>query len=264
MANKKITQLTAATTLNDGDLIPCVSGIGTTPVTQKISIASMRTVIGTGNTVITVASNDFTPQPLANNVITFSDTVTSGIQAGDVCSFAQNGFTQYYLVTQVSVNTSVTFAGPPISTAFSIGDITIYSKSRSVQTDIVFSGAYAINGTTNTLINRETRSRFRWNGAKAYLLFVAARNNEEDGGTDAEINVSIAKLASLSTRNNMLTYSSGGLVLAGTGWNTSTNNLIAQHYVVEFGDEIEIALVDAGGNGDARDLTVQLVFGLEF
>lgn len=268
MANKKITDLTAATTLNDDDLFPCVSGVGVSPVTEKISVANLRTVVGTGNTIISSTSGDYNVNPAAatsDNQIAFSNTTNSGIQAGDICSFVQNSITNYYLVKEVSSGNYVEFAGPAISIAHNIGDITIYSKSRSVTTDIVFSGAYAINGATTTLINSETKSKFRWNGAKAYLLFVAARNNQADGsGTPAEINVTVARSGSLSTYNDITNYATGGLALTGTGWNTTLNQIDSGQYAINFGDEIEIDLVNSGGDGDARDLTVSLVFGLEF
>jgi len=269
MANKKITDLTAATTLNNDDLLPCVSGIGATPVTQKITVANLRNVVGTGNTIIPSlpSGGDFSQSALANNVISFSDIASSGIQEGDVCSFAQNGSTHYYLVTDITFSSPsylVTLAGPSISTSFNVGDITVYSKSRSINTDIVFSGAYAVNGTTSFLINRETGTKFRWNGPKAYLLYFVARNNEADGsGTAPEINVTVARADSLGTRNSVFTFVSGGLPVSGTGWNASSNNVLPAHYSINFGDELEVSLLSVGGDGDARDLTVSFVFALE-
>jgi hypothetical protein len=262
MANKKITDLNAVTTLNNADLFACVSGVGTSPVTQSISVGNLRSVIGSGNTIIAVSSNAFTTTVAANtNLISFSDTVTSGIEKGDIVSFAQGGVTSFYLVTNVVTDTSVTVAGPLISNLSPIGDITVYSKSRSITTDVVFSGAYAIGGSTATLINRETRSVLRWNAPKAYFVFAAARNNQADGTSPAQINISIARSGSLSTRNNMLT---SAISLSGNSWVTTDRTVDSSHYVVEFGDEIEVNLVNAGGDGDSRDLTVSLVFGLEF
>ena len=262
MANKKITDLNPVTTLNNADLFACVSGVGTSPVTQSITVGNLKEVIGSGNTLITASSGAFvTSVPENTNLISFNDTVSSGIEKGDIVSFAQGGVTSFYLVTNVVTNTSVTVAGPLVSHLSPIGDITVYSKSRSITTDIVFSGAYAIGGTTTTLINRETKSVFRWNAPKSYFVFCAARNNETDGTSAASVNVSIAKSGSLSTRNNMLT---SALSLSGTSWVTSDRSVDSAHYVVEFGDEIEVNLVNAGGDGDSRDLTVSLVFGLEF
>lgn len=267
MANKKITDLTAATTLNDDDLFPCVSGVGVSPVTEKITVANLKTVVGTGNTTIVSLSSggDFTQTPLSNNIIRFSDVASSGIQAGDLVSFVQNGVENYYLVTGITPQSSdfdVTLAGPVISTAYPIGDITIYSKSRVLSSDLIFSGSYAINGATETLINAETRSKFRWNGAKAYLVYVAARNNQADGGaTPAAINIRIAKLANLGTSNEVLT---SDISLSGTGWQASSNTVDSGQYAVEFGDELEVSLVNTGTDGDSRDLTVTMVFGLEF
>lgn len=267
MANKKITDLTAATTLNDDDLFPCVSGVGVSPVTEKITVADLKTVIGTGNTTIESlpSGGDFTQNPLSGNVIEFSDVASSGIQSGDLVSFVQNGQTNYYLVSSVAAQNNnvwhVTLAGPSISTAFAIGDITIYSKSRVLSSDLIFSGAYAINGTTQTLINRETKSKFRWNGAKAYLVYVVARNDQQDGTLASSINIRIAKANNLGTSNNVLT---SAITLAGTGWQASSNTVDSGQYVVEFGDELEVSLVSAGTDGDSRDLTVTMVFGLEF
>jgi hypothetical protein len=45
MANAKVTELTAATTLADTDILPCVDNVVTTPSTKKITFANFKTAL---------------------------------------------------------------------------------------------------------------------------------------------------------------------------------------------------------------------------
>jgi hypothetical protein len=260
MANVKISDLGTVTSLNSADLLPCVSGIGSSPTTSAITIANMRTVIGTGNT--TIAASSYTATPLANNVITFSD--TTGIYAGQIVSLTHDSETKYFMVTSVASNTSVTLSGPDIYVTDDVSNFVILSKQRSVILDIVLGGSFAIGGTTTSLINRETRTKLRWHNAKSYLVYAAARNNTADGTSPGSINVKVARSGSLSTYNDVIS-TSNAIALTSTNWNAVSPGLIEKsYYDISFADEIEVGLVSAGTDGDARDLTISLVFALEF
>ena len=265
MANIKITELSAVTTLADNDIFPCVAAVSSSAATSKITVENLRTVVGTGNT--SIAASNYSSTPAVGNVIDFSSGgsgSTAGIEKGNIVSVVQSSNTLYFLVTNVVTDTSVTLAGPSLCTsgANPISVFTVYAAQRAVIVDLLFSGSYAIGGTTTELINRETSSKFRWNNAKGYFLYAIARQNTVDGSTQGQIMPTIARSSALSTYNDLL---STNITLAGTtAWTASSNTVDSAQYGINFGDEIEIDLKNAGGNGDARDLTVSLVFALEF
>jgi len=260
MANVKISDLGTVTSLNEADLLPCVSGIGSSPTTSAITVGSIKSVIGTGNNAI--PSSRYTAAPNASNVLAFND--TTGIYAGSIVSLEHNSETKYFMVTSVATNTSITLSGPDLSTSFNVSDFVVLSKQRSVTMDIVLSGAFAIGGTTTELINRETRTKLRWNNAKSYLVYATARNNSADGTSAGSINVKVARSSSLSTYNDVIS-TSNAISLTSSNWNAVAPGKIEKsYYDISFGDEVEVGLVNAGGDGDARDLTISLIFALEF
>jgi len=82
MANKKITDLTEATSFSgDTDLIPIVTNVGTTPLNQKMTKANLQNAIGGKDNLTTAnisgATNldwNFTVHKLtATAAVTFSD-----------------------------------------------------------------------------------------------------------------------------------------------------------------------------------------------
>lgn len=258
MADIKITDLTPVTQLNANDLVPCVSGMSGTPATTSINIGDLRTVIGTGNTQISGASHDALPS--SGNVIGFPNGVT-GIAVGNIMKLSHQGAIRYFLVTAVG-SSSITLSGPTLSTASTVSNLEVLAQQRAVIADIVMSGAYCIGGATTSLINRETKSKFRWNAARAYLVYVNARNNTADSVAAPTINITRAQAANLSSASDVL---SSPLTVSGTSWNSAAAGTIrSSYYEFNFGDELEIDLVSAGSDGDARDMTVTVVFALEF
>ena len=74
----------------------------------------------------------------------------------------------------------------------------------------------------------------------------------------------VARSGSLSTYNDVIS-TSNAITLTSTDWNAvSPGSIEKSYYDISFADEIEVGLVSAGTDGDARDLTISLVFALEF
>lgn len=257
MANVKITALPAVTTLAKTDILPCVKDVTGTNTTSKITVDNLAGAMGIGDTLIPDAN--YTATPPATTYVHFSD--VTNIAVGQLVKLQQNSTTTFHLVTQIDTSTSpkrVYLSGPALDTTAVIVANTFFvlTNQKAVPADIVFSGAYAIGGTTNTLINRETKSKFRWNGPPAKLVYVAARNNAADGGsTKASINVSINGTTSALTSD---------ITMTGTSYNVvADGGIVSGQTDIAFSQELEVKLVGAGTDGDSRDLTVSVVFALE-
>jgi hypothetical protein len=253
MANVKISALPAVTTLAGTDVLPCVKDVSGTDTTSRISVSDLANAIGTGNTL--VSNSSYTASPVSSDYIQFSD--TTGIYAGQTLRLQQNA-TTYHLVTSLGASNEVYLSGPPLEVGVPIvnDSLFIIDYQRNVAADIVFSGAYAIGGATDNLISRETRSGFRWHGPPSRLLYVAARTNADDSqSTKATLNVSI---------NGTTGSLTSVITLSGTSWvGTANGNIPVSNASVSFGQDIEVQLKNAGGDGDGRDLIVSLVFLLE-
>jgi|MDSZ01.2.fsa_nt_gb hypothetical protein len=257
MANVKITALPAVTTLAKTDIIPCVKDVTGTNTTSKITVDNLAGAMGIGDTLIPNAN--YTARPPQTTYVHFSD--VTGISVGQLVKLQQSSTVSFHLVTQIDTSTSpkrVYLSGPALDTTADIvsDSLFVLTNQKAVPADIVFSGAYAIGGTTNTLINRETKSKFRWNGPPAKLVYVAARNNAADGGsTKASINVSINGTTSALTSD---------ITMTGTNYNTvADGGIVSGQTDIAFSQELEVKLVGAGTDGDSRDLTVSVVFALE-
>ena len=262
MPNVKISQLTSFTSLDTTDVLPCVKNVAGTDTTGKITVDNLATSIGIGDTLLSHTTN-YTKRPPTVGTISFASLSMGSrgdLAAGHVVRLTQGSTQKFYLVTAISGSApsfTVSVSGPPLDTSVDITDDSFYvlNNQRAVPVDVVFSGAYAIGGTTtNTLIQDETKSQLRWHGPPSKLLYFAARNNTADSSSATSINVAL---------NGTVSASSSNVSVSGSGsWNSVANGTITDTNIA-FGEYIEVKLTGVGGDGDARDLTVSLVFAME-
>lgn len=260
MANKKITELPAVTSLTTAtDVVVCVAS----NTTSKITIDNMKTSMNIGDTTVTGYTSTST-NPGANEYIEFTN--TSQMQAGQVVKVTQGVTETYHLVTNVDTASSperVYLSGPNLSNGVVVSSIKIVPDSKTVPIDVLFSGSYCISHSagTDSLIADENKTSLRWTQTNARLVYVAARSEVVDGGASyADINVAISGSGVFTTSvlnaDIELNTAASWIAVPAGGIDGAQNQ-------VTFGDEIEIRLTDNGTDGDSQDLTVSLVFAVE-
>lgn len=225
--------------------------------TERVTVSRLANSMGVGDT--TIDTSTYTAAVGSNEYITMSN--TSAIKAGMLVKFTQGGgATTYHLVKSVTTNTKISLSGLSIAGNGSIdaNSFKILNDARGIPVDVVFSGSYCIDhaSPTNTLIADENKTQLRWTGPTARLVYVAARTQQTDGGTDKpDINVSINGTTSAISTDLTLT--------AANTWYEVADGGMASASQVNFGEVIEVKLTDNGTDGDARDLTVSMVFAVE-
>lgn len=260
MANKKITELPAVTSLTTAtDVVVCVAS----NATSKITIDNLKSTMNIGDTTVTGFTST-SSNPGTNEYIEFTN--SSLMQAGQVLKVTQGVTERYHLVTQVDTSSNpdrVYLSGPNLDDNVVVSSIKIVPDSRTVPIDILFAGSYCIShGTgTDTLVADENKSSIRWSQQNARLVYVAARSRVVDGGSNkAQINVAISGSSVFTTNvlsSNITLSNANTWVAVPSGGIDGTQNQVT------FGDEVEIRLLQNGTDGDSQDLTVSLVFAVE-
>jgi len=251
----KISDLPAADPLGATDIFPASQGADTNGVTW----ANMLTAFETAAAGSVVDSGDYTASPASASTITFTD--TTGLEVGMPLRIIQTtqAVEKLYVITAITTDTLVTVAGPPLVLGDAIDEMAILANSRVVQLDLFIPGAYDFDGSSSTLLLRNTRSSFTWQHPTAKLVRASFAHNTPGTGTQPTLNVAIAGSAVFTDNAN------AGVVLSGSAntWvrvGAGTANI--SNYTVSFNDAIELILA-AGANADARDLSASLVFILE-
>lgn len=251
MADVKIIDLPAASTLADADVFAISQGAAT----KKVAFSLVSSEVTDAVQAQVIDQADYTEAaPLSASQVTFAD--TTGLFAGEPLRITQAAVDKYYLITAVVANTSITVAGPPLTLATVIDAIAKLDPSRVEQVDFFMPGLYEVGGATATLLARETRSPFIWNRSRAYCVYAAVAHNTPDGGTEPDVNIRIDGTNVLTT-DITLSGSADTWVAAADG------DGVFADYLITFGDAIEVDLVAAAGDLDARDLTVSIILILE-
>lgn len=255
MANVKISELAAAGTAPvTADVFPAVQNSSST--TKKFTYAEISAAIAADVDAAVISTSNYTDTAASTSRITFSD--TTGLEVGDPLKLTVNAVTLYCIITAVSANSYIDVSGPTIATGANlVTAIAQLSKSRVVQFDIFFPGLFANGGATTTLVVDELRTLLRWSRPKAYLVYAAARQAtaDTDSGNQGIFNVQVDgtdAFTSNITLPNATTWIANALATADVS-----------NYTIAFTNEIEVDLVTAAGNLDARDLTITLTLILD-
>lgn len=256
MANVKISQLPTVSTANNlNDKVVLVAS----GATSNITVGNLASSMGVGDRIISPSDYDGNVQ--ANEYIEF--TTIGDIKAGQLVKLTQSGKT-YHLIKNVDLLSNpvrVHLSGPNLENSVAIVNNTfaVLNDARSIPIDVLFGGNYCISHAsgTNTLIADENKTSLRWTGPPSRLVYVAAKTNVADGSasTYASINVSIDGTTSCL---------SSDIVLNNTSWKeVPDGGIVGTQNQVNFGEVIEVKLVNNGGDGDSQDLTVSMVFAVE-
>ena len=203
-----------------------------------------------------IAASKYTTTPASTSTLTMSD--TSDINLGDPVKFAYGGNTYYAVVTAVSNNALITIAGAPFVVAEVLTALSVGTLQQVETKTIVIDSLYA--DTEYDLLSTIGRYE-RWDGAPAYLVSFAATGGEIDtGAAQPKINVKVGgSLVSTNDTNKGLQVSA----VVGTWTANSAVGISTDNYAIEKGDAIEVSCTAQGTNGDAADLTINLIFVYE-
>lgn len=250
MPDSEIYNLTENTVVSPSDAIPHDDDVGGTPTTKY----------WTGETLLagwlTIETSKYTTTPATTSTITMSD--TSDFAMGDAVRYAYGGTTYYGVITAVSTNTSITLAGATLDTGQALTELSVGGKGKVVQMPVFISGAYG-DGVAD-LVLADMNAYIRWKLGNAWLVtFEFTHATADTGASQPKVNVKVATNAvSSNDSNNGLQLSTAGTWAVNSAIAINTTN-----YIVEQNDAIEIACTVAGTNGDASNLSGNLIFILE-
>lgn len=202
-----------------------------------------------------VGASKYTTTPASTSTLTMTD--TSDVVVGYPVRYQISGTFYYGVVTAVAANALLTVAGAPLSGT--IQNLYVGKPERVVVkhffADTVFGNAVQDVGGAVTL------EHFRWEMADAYLVtFVATSGVVDTGASEPKINVKVnAGLVSTADSNKGLTLSS----TAGTWTANSAVAVNTTNYDITRGDTFDVRCTEAGTNGDAECLAVEITFVLE-
>ncbi len=249
--------LDAVTTPANADLLYCTQG-GTA---KKLSLSTLANyasnaayelpwkLIDTGKYTTTA--------PASTSTITMSD--TTDFEKGYPVKFTQSGTTYYAIVSDIAANTLLTISGAPLIAATAITALYVGDPSQVTQMELLVETAYG--NTAQDIFSAVTYQRVRWEKGPAYLVSFAATHGVADtGAAQPKINVKVAGNA-VSTEDT-----DKGITLSGTPGTWTANSAVEidpSYYDIDRGDAIDIRCTEAGTNGDADILSVQLVFVYE-
>jgi len=201
----------------------------------------------------TVSAAKYTATPASTSQITMSD--TSDITDEFPIRYTYNSVLYYGIVKTVTTNTSIVVGGATLATGGGANDLSkleIGTPDMFVPVSLFCSGTYA-DGTTLALYPEDMRSYCRWSGSPGYLVEWACTQDGVDAGTEPVVTPRI-NAASCWSANAVLT-TSGTWITAMSGVGACTNL-----YDINSGELFDIAVIQAGGTGDAEDLTFDGLF----
>jgi len=196
-------------------------------------------------------TTDFTPTPASTSTITMSTDQTANIKAGMAAKYKIGGVYYYgYYVTVASG--LLTIGGIPLS-----GDIQeLYYSPLAGSVDMFAIGlaGACLAAASTTLIETTNKQKVKWDKQAAYCVgFSGWVRVDDSGATQANVNVLN------SSGNPVCNSNSGEGIPFGEMWSKTTINIDPANYLISNQGAIELSTDAIGSNGDAEDLTVQMI-----
>lgn len=196
----------------------------------------------------------YTATPASTSTLTMTVDKTAVLKVGIPVRYTIGGVVYYGQITAVTANL-LTVAGASMG-----GSVTKleYGLSEMVQTiDYFVGGVYG--DTAEDLLVNKVKTYSKWRMGKAYLVSFSAIEETPDSGTEPKVNVKIDGSAVSTNDSNkgvQLTADNNEVINPAVAVSTS-------NYDINTGESIEISCTEAGGTGDAENLTVTCIFILE-
>ena len=251
-----VLDLDAVTSINSTDKFYTIQGVTEKYVTAE-DIAQYAISEAEELPWTEVDTDNYTALPASTSTITMSD--TSDFDVGYPVKYEYSGSTYYGIVTAVSANALITIAGATLNGGVSLTALYAGRPERVIQkTLFVGTDAFAAEQDVFASVTKEYQ---RWELADAYLVsFAGTLGVADTGASQPKVNVKVGG-SLVGTQD-----SDDGITLSATpgGWTASTAVAIdTTHYKIERGDAIDIRCTEAGTNGDADCLSLNLIFVLE-
>jgi len=189
----------------------------------------------------------FTATPASTSTLTMTSDLTGSIQVGMSLRYVIGGTTYYGRVAAIESNL-LTVNGAPLS-----DDVTslAYGGGRITQIVVIIPGTYE-DASNTSLISSDLNSSLIWDKEKAYCVYYRVYSKTHDSGTHGQASVRIN-----STEVN--TTTDGLTIAADATWYSTVVDIDVAAYDVNPGEAIEVTTVK-NGNGDATNLTVEMIF----
>lgn len=204
-------------------------------------------VAGGGGLWAQVPAASFTATPASTSTITMLADLTGSIKVGMTLKYVIGGVTKIGIVNAIAAGL-LTVNGAPLS-----GDVTAlyYGGGTVRQIVVIIPGSYEDASSTG-LIAADLKSSLIWDLPLSYLVKYKTHSNTVDTGTKGQASVRINATEVCTT--------AGGLTLtAAQTWYSSVVDIDVAAYDINPGEAIEVTSVK-NGNGDAADLTVEMLF----
>ena len=193
-----------------------------------------------------VPTASFTAAPASTSTITMLADLSASIKVGMSLKYVIGGVTYYGQVKAIAANL-LTVRGAPLG-----GNVTAlyYGGGIVHQLHILIPGLYE-DASNTALISTDLKSNLPWNFKIGYAVYFSVWSKTHDTGTHGQ--------ASVRINNVELCTTAGGLTIAADATLYETVVDIATGaYDINPGELIEVTSIKAG-NGDASDLTVELI-----
>ena len=197
----------------------------------------------------TIPAANFTARPPSTSTITMGVDMTATVKVGDSLEYTWNSNTYYGQVAAIA-NNLLTVRGAPLSASY---DVTLlrFGGGMVRQIQVIIPGTYE-DASNTALITSDLKSSLQWGLAASYLVYYRVYSNTHDTGTHGQ--------ASVRINGTEVNTTTGGLTIAADAtWYSTAVDIAAAAYDVQPGEAIEVTAVK-NGNGDASDLTVEMIF----
>ena len=237
---------------------PARLGIGSEGQALKIvsGVPAWGDVAASGGADKWTAETAFTATPASTSTLTMTADKTADIKTGMPLRYTIGG-TAYYGVCTAITSSLLTVAGAPLS-----GSVTALAYSifpGMVETVQLMLPGYWADSADTALILNDLVSPWVWAKAPAALVQIKAYTRVTDTGASfPRIN---ARIGSTTTDYVSTSNSNAGLAIAASvTWYSTVVDIDVAKYGVTAGQTVELKTDANGGNDNAADLSVVLVF----
>lgn len=212
---------------------------------------------GTSKWTGLVSATDFSTTAASTSTITMVTDQTTIIRAGTPIKFTLSGVDYYAICTAITASL-LTIGGAPLTTGAGALTALSYGLIPPVVERFPVPGYWAATADTDVLKN-QLNAPYIWDGPPAFLVQIRVYSRTTDTGTNKpRVN---ARIGATTTDYVSTSNSNAGLETAASAtWYRTVVNIATAKYSVTFGSPIELKTDAYGGNDDASDLMVELVF----
>ena len=215
---------------------PAAAPATVTTVTETVVSSSWTETVGT-----------FTQTPFSTSVLTMTSDVTASIKVGMSLKYVIGGVTKYGMVGAIT-SVLLTVNGAPLSGFVS----NLYYGGGTIrQIGVKIPSTYE-DASNTALIVSDLKSSFVWSLPASYCVYFRVYSDVHDTGADGQASVRINGV-------ELCTTAGGPTIALDKTWYPTVVDIDVTAYDINPGESIEITCIK-GGNGDATDLTVEMVF----